>query len=146
MMSWITLEDANLYFSDRPWSGNWENAERSLKIKCLNWSEILFKGSFLWANDAFTPNQEGIEIPHENIRAALCEQANWLLTHSIESGSNDVPDSIESISIGSLSAHFNQTENEKWLSSLAVQLIGKLGTPIRNSDENGSIESTILEV
>ncbi|MDO5579658.1 MAG: hypothetical protein Q4G69_00850 [Planctomycetia bacterium] len=144
-MNWITLEEANLYFSERPWSNHWDSAEIAIKTKCLIWSEKLFKCSFLWSTSAFTVGQNGNEIPHDQIKAALCEQANWLLTHSIESGSDDIPAAIESFSVGSLSARFNNKEKEKWISSLAVQLIGKLGSPIRANSENGSIESSLLE-
>ncbi len=149
-MIWLTLNEAVLYFSNRPFASSWIEASNDLKTKCLSWSEIILDSAFTWSHNAFNIDISGNIIAHEKIKNAVCEQALWLLE---KNNSAEIPffqKELESVSLNGISVKFSQninslTQIDKLLSFSAVLLIGNLGILKKENRENGTILSSMLE-
>lgn len=149
-MNWISFSEAETYFAGRPFSDDWEEASNALKIKCLDWAELLLDSAYNWADKAFIIDNNGEITVHDRLKKALCEEALWLIQYNASYGDSKMVRDIESLSINGINAKFSshseKTVKNEIISPNCFLLLGDFGTLRKENDENGKILSTMLEI
>lgn len=138
----ITLADADNYFESRLRSNAWHESDDSVKNQALSQSSFLVSGVFVFSDNAYEIQNDEI-VWDERIKAAICEEAIWLLEHN----PSDIPESlfkgISSANVGGVSATFDKSFICPWICNATRMLVGDLGTFI---GDEGSLQVTQLSL
>lgn len=149
-MNWITFSEAETYFIGRPFSNDWEETSNDLKIKCLDWAELLLDSAFDWSEKAFSTNDHGEIIVNAKIKNAICEQALWLIQYNANYACSQIARDLESLSINGINAKFSSktgvSSSHEILSPNCILFLKNLGVLRKENNENGKILSTLLEI
>lgn len=143
--SYVTVEEANAYFTDRLYTDNWSNAGASEKTKALLWATRVLDAQVKWHGDKATETQAlqwprvsvidrsytvtRVYIPHDTIpiflKHAQCEVALQLLAS--DRTLDDDATGIQSFSAGGLTLNFDAKDRQDVLPRSAKDLIRDYG-------------------
>ena len=74
---------ASTYFGSRARSETWINASETDQANALAMAGYIIDGAFTWTGLAYVVQPDGTIIWNDQIYAAICEQAVWMLDHNI---------------------------------------------------------------
>lgn len=144
-MDFISLEQANEYFANRLRSDAWTAATETAKTQALAQATLLIGGAFVFGFSAYETTPDGATVWHERVRAAVCEEALWLL----ERDPSDIPTALfqglASASASGASATFDKKFVIPWVCPVARTLVGELGTLV-DSEDNSYVRTTLLKL
>lgn len=139
----VSLVDAESYFASRLRSDLWNAADEEIKRQALAQASYLISGAFIFSDDAYSTDDEGVTTWDDRVVAAVCEEAYWLLGHDPSEVPEALFNGLVSASAGTVSATFDRSFVRPWICEAAKTLIGDLGTFIDN-DSTGSLRTSLL--
>ena len=122
----VDLVDANEYFTSRLRSNHWNDSEDSVKLQALSQASFLVSGAFELNDKSYIVKDNKI-IWNERIKAAICEEAIWLLKHDPSAIPEALFNGMSNASVGGVSVTFDKSFICPWICNATKTLIGDLG-------------------
>ena len=138
----VELVYANEYFTLRLRSNLWNDSEDSVKLQALSQASFLVSGAFKFNDKSYIVKDNKI-LWHERIKAAICEEAIWLLEHDPSKIPEALFNGMSNASVGGVSVTFDMSFICPWICNASKTLIGDLGTFL---GDEGSLQTTILSL
>lgn len=139
----VSLADAETYFANRLRTTTWDEADATQKSQALTQASFLVSGAFVLYDSAFSIQDDGTVIWNDQIIAAVCEQALWLLSHDPDAIPESLFKGISQASAGSVSATFDRDFVCPWICKTARLMVGDLGLFL-GDDSEGSARTSLL--
>ena len=138
------LDDANAYFAARGRADAWFDATEAERRGALEQASMLLGAAFRFRDDARELNAVGELVWREEILAALCEEALWLLRCDPTQPSKLAALGATSVKIGELAAQFDRADAARVICEAAKILVGERGELVANDSPIDSFASTPL--
>jgi len=126
------------YFNSRLNSEAWSNASEEDQNNAITMAGFIVDGAFKWRKGAYVI-VDGVKIWDDQINAAVCEQAIWVIQHNITDYPDVLTKGIEEAEGGEdISVKFSKEFIIPHLSPLVAVMIGELGELV--TYETGTID------
>lgn len=140
----VSVTDAENYFAKRLRATTWNAADTTQKSQALTQASFLVSGAFVFYDSAFSIQDDGETVVWDDqIVAAVCEEALWLLSHDPDAIPDALFKGISQASAGSVSATFDRDFVCPWICKTARLMVGDLGLFL-GDDSEGSVKTSLL--
>ncbi len=137
----VSIDEADNYFSSVLHSEDW-NVTREQKEQALTYASVIISSAFEFSSEAYQTDDNGEIIWSDPIKAAVFEEARYLLMRNPAEIPAGLLNGISQASAGSVSATFDWSFVLPWICGAAKTLVGSLGTFI--ADGSGYCRSQLL--
>ena len=141
----LGLQWADSYFSNRFSATVWNATSEEGRQKALNSASLIIDAMFTFPEGTFFVDANGLDLTSVRIRAAIAEQANWLLSVDPTVYPSVLTLGLASAGAAGASMSTDRTMLAPLVSNTAKSLIGSLGTFYDASGENITITSFPLQ-